>query len=146
MVLTNTEEEAIELVSTRQADLTVRSLIVAAYAIKKEGLFNLKIAGQVPQFVNQLRIGVLKDETLLLSILDKGARTITPQEREMISNRHVSVKVQQGIDYRLFWKLLGGRGGVIAHLFLLEPQAQSSQSQIDPSGRNRSINWFIQPP
>lgn len=108
VVLTNTEEEAIELVSTRQADLTVRSLIVAAYAIKKEGLFNLKIAGQVPQFVNQLRIGVLKDETLLLSILDKGARTITPQEREMISNRHVSVKVQQGIDYRLFWKLLGG--------------------------------------
>ena len=107
VVLTNTEDEAIELVSTRKADLTVRSLIVAAYAIKKEGLFNLKIAGQVPQFVNQLRIGVLKDETLLLSILDKGARTITPQEREMISNRHVSVKVQQGIDYRLFWKVLG---------------------------------------
>ncbi len=114
VVLTSSENEAVDMVSSRKADLTVRSLIVAAYAIKKEGLFNLKIAGQVPQLTNQLRIGVLKDETLLLSILDKGVRTITPQEREAISNQHVAVNVQQGIDYQLFWKVLA-----VAALLLL---------------------------
>ena len=106
VVLTASEPESMVLVSERQADLTIRSLIVAANAIKKEGLFNLKIAGQVPEYTNQLRIGVLKDEQLLRSILDKGVKTITPQEREAISNRHVSINVQQAIDWSRVYLLL----------------------------------------
>lgn len=108
VILTGSEQESVALVSARQADMTIRSLIVAAYAIKKEGLFNLKIAGQLPEYTNQLRIGVLKDEKLLRDILDKGVSTLTPQEREAISNKHVSINVQQGIDYRLVWKIVAG--------------------------------------
>lgn len=108
VVQTGSEPEAMVLVSERKADMTIRSLIVAADAIKKEGLFNLKISGQVPEYTNHLRIGVLKDEKLLLSILDKGVRTVTPQEREAISNKHVLINVQQGISYRLAWQVLGG--------------------------------------
>lgn len=106
-ILTESEQEAVALVSDRQADMTIRSLIVAAYAIKKEGLFNLKIAGHVPDFTNRLRIGVIKNETVLRDILDKGVRTLTAQEREAISNKHVSIQVQQGIDYQLIWKIVG---------------------------------------
>ena len=107
VVLTGDESEAIAKVSRREADMTIRSLIVAAYAIKKEGLFNLKIAGHVPEYTNQLRIGVLKEETLLRDILDKGIRTITPQEREAISNKHVSVNIQSRIDYALVFQVAG---------------------------------------
>ena len=99
VVLTASEPDAMKLVSERQADLTIRSLIVAANAIKKEGLFNLKISGQIPEYTNQLRIGVLKDETVLRAILDKSVKTITPQEREAIANKHVAINVQQGIDW-----------------------------------------------
>ncbi|WP_296494485.1 transporter substrate-binding domain-containing protein [Rhodoferax sp.] len=83
VILTTSEPAAMALVSERKADLTIRSLIVAANAIKKEGLFNLKISGQIPEYTNQLRIGVLKDESLLRSILAKGVQTITAQERHM---------------------------------------------------------------
>jgi len=107
IVLTGNEQEAITKVSNREADMTVRSLIVAAYTIKKEGLFNLKIAGQIPEYTNQLRIGVLKGEPLLRDILDKGVRTITPQEREAISNKHVAINVQAGIDYALVFQIAG---------------------------------------
>jgi diguanylate cyclase (GGDEF)-like protein/PAS domain S-box-containing protein len=106
VVLTASEPEAMKLVSERQADLTIRSLIVAADAIKKEGLFNLKISGQIPEYTNQLRIGVLKDETVLMGILDKGVKTLTPQEREDISNKHVAVNIQQGIDWTRVYILL----------------------------------------
>ncbi len=105
-ILTGSESESVILVSERQADMTIRSLIVAAYAIKKEGLFNLKIAGYVPEFTNELRIGVLKHETVLRDILDKGVKTLTPQDRESISNQHVSIQIQQGFDYRLIWQIL----------------------------------------
>ncbi len=110
---TGSEDEAVSLVSNRKADMTMRSLIVAAYAIKKEGLFNLKIAGQLPDYSNKLRIGVLKDELILRGILDKGVATLTPQEREQISNKHVTIKVQKGIDYTLVWKVVAGAFAVI---------------------------------
>lgn len=103
---TGSENEAVALVSARKVDMTIRSLIVAAYTIRKEGLFNLKIAGQVPEMVNRLRIGVVKSEPMLREILDRGVATLTPREREAISNRHVSVQVQGGVDYGLVWKVV----------------------------------------
>ncbi len=106
VILTESEQAASLMVSERKADLMIRSLIVAAYTIKKEGLFNLKIAGQVSEYTNKLRIGVLKDEQILRDILNKGVKTITPQEREAISNKHVVVIAQKGIDYSLVWKIL----------------------------------------
>ncbi|MCP9760547.1 diguanylate cyclase [Aquitalea sp. S1-19] len=117
LILTETEQQSVAKVSAREADMTIRSLIVAAYAIKKEGLFNLKIAGQVPDFTNKLRIGVIKDEKILRDILDKGVKTLTSQEREAISNKHVSVNVQRGIDYTLVWLVIVG-GGLIMLLVL----------------------------
>lgn len=117
VITTANEAEAIAYVSERKADMTVRSLIVAAYAIKKEGLFNLKISGQIPDYTNQLRIGVLKDEPVLRDILDKGVSTITAQERETITNKHVSIRVQQGIDYTLVWQIIAS-GGLILLLVL----------------------------
>jgi diguanylate cyclase (GGDEF)-like protein len=110
IITTGSEAEAIAYVSERKADMTVRSLIVAAYAIKKEGLFNLKISGHIPAYTNQLRIGVLKEEPILRGILDKGVSTITAQEREAIANKHVSIRVQQGIDYTLVWQIIVGCG------------------------------------
>jgi diguanylate cyclase (GGDEF)-like protein len=113
IILTESEPEAMTLVSERKADFTVRSLIVAAHAIRKQGLFNLKIAGQVPELGNQLRIGVIKSEPALRDILDKGVATLSAADREQIVNRHVSITVQNGTDYRLVWQLLAG-GLVIA--------------------------------
>ena len=113
LLTTDSEEEAIAMVSDRQADMTMRSLIVAAYTIKKEGLFNLKIAGQIPEYTNQLRIGVLKEEKVLRDILDKGVSTITPQEREAISNKHVSITVQSRVNYVLVFQVAGVAGLLI---------------------------------
>lgn len=107
VITTGSESEAVELVEKRRADMTMRSLIVAAYTIRKDGLFNLKIAGQIPEYANQLRIGVVKDDLMLRTILDKGVRSITTQEREAVVNRHISIQVQKGIDYVLIWKIVG---------------------------------------
>ncbi len=106
VITTGSEAEALSFVSERKADMTVRSLIVAASAIKKEGLFNLKISGQIPDYANKLRIGVLKSEPVLRDILDKGVKTITVQEREAITNKHVAINFQQGVDYSLDWKII----------------------------------------
>ena len=101
VISTDTDAQALALVNERKADLTVRSLTVAAYTIRREGWFNLKIAGQLASLDNQFRIGVLKSEPLLRDILNKAIATITPGELNQIANSHAPIRVEAGTDYRL---------------------------------------------
>jgi len=100
------ERDVIDMVSSKGASMTVRSLIVAAYTIKKEGLFNLKIAGQLPGYDNNLRVGVVSSEPMLRDILEKGVLSISPVEKWDIANRHVSIKAEVGVDYGLVLKIV----------------------------------------
>lgn len=108
MVRTASEAEALKMVEDRQADVTLRSLTMAAYTIRKEGLFNLKIAGQVPGFANQFRIGVNRNQPLLRDILDKSIATLGPQEIKAIVNRHVFINVLTPANYIGLVKLIIG--------------------------------------
>jgi polar amino acid transport system substrate-binding protein len=106
ITMTDTEAQALQMVSDRKADMTMRSLIVSAHTIKREGWFNLKIAGQVPGYRNELRIGVLKADTVLRGILNKGVASISPAERQQIVDRHITITATTGIDYALVNQLL----------------------------------------
>ena len=116
IMLAKSEEEAITMVSSRRSSMTLRSLIVAAYTIRKNGLFNLKIAGQLPMYMNDLRIGVRKNEVVLRNILNKGVQSITPQERGRVVNQHISINVQTALDPRLIFAG-GGLAAIIAGLW-----------------------------
>lgn len=103
-----TENDVFKTIVNREADLTIRSLHIAAYTIRVEGLFNLKIAGQAPpKYTNHLRMGVRKEEEQLRDILNKAIVTITPREREEIINRHVNITVIQPFNYRMVFTVLG---------------------------------------
>ncbi len=102
----SSEMDVFKAVAERRADLTLRSLTIAAYTIRKQGLFTLKIAGQAPdEFTNRLRIGVHKSEPMLRDILNKGIATITPREQEAITNHHVHITVVRPVDYQLILKI-----------------------------------------
>lgn len=105
IITTDTEMEAFKMVSDKKADIAMRSLIVSAFTIKKEGFFNLKISGQLPNYTNQLRIGIIKNEPMLRDILNKGAMSISDKEREGIVNQHVIIKAQTVIDHTLMIQL-----------------------------------------
>lgn len=106
LTLVDSEAIAFKMVSERQADMTMRSLIVAADTIKHQGWFNLKIAGQVPGYGNQLRIGVAKNQAKLRDVLNVAVQSITPVERQLIVNRHTAINFISAIDYTLVKWLL----------------------------------------
>lgn len=100
---TTSENESLGWVSERKADMTLRSLIVAAHTIKDNGWFNLKISGQIPGYENRLSLGVVRSETTLRDILDKGVATLTEQDRRQVVDRHVQMNVVTAVktDYTL---------------------------------------------
>ncbi len=114
LITTESEADAFAMVSERKADMTIRSMIVAVYTIKKDGWFNLKVAGQVPGYDNHLRIGVRKDLAPLRDILNQGVDLLTPAQQNEIANRHVSITVHQSASPRwtLYW--LGAVALVVA--------------------------------
>lgn len=102
IIIVKSEEEALSYVDRKKADMTLRSLTMAAYVIKSKGYFNLKIAGEVPNYTNYLRVGVTKEDAVLQEILNKGITSITEQEIQNVINHHISINVTKGFDYRLF--------------------------------------------
>ena len=123
------EEEALGLVSDKTVDMTLRSMIVAAHTIKKQGWFNLKLNSQLPGYENQLRIGVLKSEPQLRDILNKGIATLTVQDRAKIVDRHVEIKMVTDvqIDYTLVkWLAALIAAIVVTSLFWLRRLSRSN--------------------
>jgi ABC-type amino acid transport substrate-binding protein len=99
IIPTGSEEESLELVDSKKADMTIQSLIVAAYTIKKDNLFNLKIVDNPLKYKNILRIGVLKNDTILKDVLNKAIKTISKKELDQIISNHIFVKIPFESEY-----------------------------------------------
>lgn len=104
IIRTTSEAEALRLVSDQQADFTIRSLTVAAHTIRREGWFNLKIAGQLSGYDNFLRIGVHPAQADIRDRLNTDIATLSAAEVNEIVNRHVGLRVEPTTDYRLLWQ------------------------------------------
>lgn len=93
--------EAFESLSMGRVDAYICNMVVASYYIQKMGLLNLKIAGPAPYESDKLRVGVRKDLGILLGIMDKVVASISPEERQRIKARWVTVHFDSGVDWHL---------------------------------------------
>jgi ABC-type amino acid transport substrate-binding protein len=107
IIPTYNEDEAIKLVAEQKADLTLRSMIITAYYIKKEGIFNLKIIGEPKGYENNLRIGVRNDEPILKDILNKAIETITQKDIDVIVNKYVTIVIEKNTTFTIAFWILG---------------------------------------
>ena len=134
------ENEVFQAVSGRKADLALCALAASAYTIRKEGLFNLKIAGQAPNWLaHRLCIGVLKKETRLRDILDKGIATITPGQREEIINRHVNVVVSSPMDLSMLVRVGAAFALVVGLSVFWTLKMRKVNATIRESERSKSV-------
>jgi len=98
-------EEGIALVSEGQINAIVNSLLGTAHLIRKSNLIDIKIAGKA-KLLNKHRIGVIKEDGVLHSILSKAVQDISQKEKDKILSNWISVKFEQGYNYTLFWQML----------------------------------------
>ena len=148
MVVRN-EAEAFEAVENRTADMAIRSLTMAAYTIRKDGLFNLKVAGQLPGFENQFRIGVVKSEPMLRTILNKGIATITAQDVQQAINNHLPIEMRTEVNYNLilwlsiiFFLLLAG--GLLWNYFLTRINRQLHEQDVALKQSQEMMGYIIE--
>ena len=96
-------EECLMSVSTGETEATVANLAVVSYYLNYNGYDNLKIASPTNYPKLELKMGIAKNNPVLLSILEKTIKSITEPEKNEIVQNWVSVQYDYGIDMKKIW-------------------------------------------
>ena len=92
-------------VSTGKTDGLVDDIFPIVYTIRYRQISNLKIATAVEKALQPqgFSVGVRKDWPELVGILDKVLLTISHEEQREISQKWLSVRYEDKVDYRAIW-------------------------------------------
>jgi len=105
--------QGIKQLRANEIDAYIGNLEVIGYLINQHGFFNLKVALRLEQ-KRHLHIAVHKNVAPeALSIINKALSEISEEKRGTIRQRWVGLKVTEGIDYQLFYKIGAGVLGII---------------------------------
>ncbi len=102
----NTLKDTIWAVSRGKDDALIGNLAVCTYWIRKLNITNLRVAAPVSLERQLLYMAVRKDWLPLVGILDKGIRSISPQEAEIIRNRWLAAGYSVGMSKRIIYQRL----------------------------------------
>ncbi|NDV23289.1 transporter substrate-binding domain-containing protein [Desulfovibrio sp. JC022] len=112
LVPVNGALNGLKMVAGKEADAYVGTLEVLGFLINQNGLYNLKVALQLP-VTRQLCFAARKGMSPhLLSILNKGIGSITERESEAVIRKWISLRVEGGIDLWMVAKIVLGIGSV----------------------------------
>lgn len=92
-------------VSTGKVDALLCTLALCSYTIAELGLNNVRITGKT-EFDTKLALGVQKNLPVLLSILNKAIKNITPKQQQVILDRWIKDKYAERTDYTLAFQVM----------------------------------------
>lgn len=95
-VLVNTTAEALQFVQDEKVDAYVGDMSAIDYAIKKDGLRELRFSGQT-EFASEHRFAFPKSHPEIASIMTKAMELISEEESNAIFNRWLGMRIQQGV-------------------------------------------------
>ena len=97
LLTAETTHQALELVSTGEADAYIGDAAYANYAIKEHDLLNLQFAGQT-SLDTAYRIGVVENRSELFSIINKALNNLNETQRQEIENKWMGLQLTSGIS------------------------------------------------
>ncbi|WP_034606725.1 transporter substrate-binding domain-containing protein [Megalodesulfovibrio gigas] len=96
--------KGLEAVAAGHLDAFVDGLPIISYAIGKENLSDLKVAGRLNESL-VLSLAVRRDDPQLLGIMQKAVNTLTPQEIDAAFKKWVTVTFAHSLDAAQLWRI-----------------------------------------
>ena len=104
LIEVDTLKDGLKKVASGELYGIIDSLATIGYHIQKNYIGSLKISGTIDKEL-QLAFAV-KDDEILLSILNKSINNISDKTKQQIFNQWMSITYEQGFNYYFFLKLL----------------------------------------
>jgi len=118
LVLVENEDVGVQMVANGELDTFVSTLSGISHSIQKQSLYNVKIGAVIPE-KSPVTMLVNKNEATLVPLLDRAIDSITPEDRKRITAPWMSVRLEQGVNYELAWKVGGGFLLILALILLI---------------------------
>jgi polar amino acid transport system substrate-binding protein len=84
----------------------IGNMMSIGHELQENKIYDVKIAGRIGHD-NLMSVATRNDEPMLREIFQKLVGSITPSERQEITNRWIAVRFEHGFDYRLFGQIVG---------------------------------------
>jgi len=101
LLLTSSNDDALEEVSVGNANAYIGNIAVASYIIKHKFLANLKIVNKLPGLDTKVSIAIRKDKPLLFSIIEKSLHSISQKEYSEILQKWFDISQLDKINAKL---------------------------------------------
>lgn len=137
VLLVDDEPAAFDAVRDGAADVTLRSLIVAAHALRTGAWSDLRIAGAIPRYENRFCIGVARSHPRLHALLERAVTTLDSADRAAVSERHAAVDHALLRDMATLVEQVRRVG---EHLRVVLDAMPNGIASIDADGRLRLVN------
>ncbi|MBW7471484.1 transporter substrate-binding domain-containing protein [Marinobacter sp. M216] len=106
LVEVENETKGMKLLQDNELAGYVTTLATASYHMQELGLADLKVIGRIPADWS-LSVASRSDEPVLHDIMQKLVDSLTPEERSGLESYWRNIKIEQSVDYRLVWQLVG---------------------------------------
>jgi ABC-type amino acid transport substrate-binding protein len=113
----NSINDCLLSVSTGEAEATVTNVIVASHYMNYGGYDNLKIASSTPYPAIDIKMGVVEGDSTLISILNKGIESISPNEKSDIMNKWITVQYEHGVDMKKVYRITAISASIVFFIF-----------------------------
>jgi signal transduction histidine kinase/DNA-binding response OmpR family regulator len=137
-------------VSTGKTDGLVDDIFPIVYTIRYRQISNLKIATAVEKALQPqgFSVGVRRDWPELVGILDKVLLTISHEEQREISQKWLSVRYEDKVDYRAIWTSVAVFSAILLagvfHIGQLSTQRKALlAARAEAEAANRSKDQFL---
>ena len=106
----------LRMLSFGEVDAVVLDVATASYFIEKEGIGNLRVAGNA-EYIYNLSMASRKDLPILHRILEKGLAQITEEEKRAIFSKWIRLESVSFMDNKKFWYWVLTAISVIVFIF-----------------------------
>ncbi len=111
LVLVQNVEEGLLKVASHEVDVFISNVAAGAYAARKLGLTNIKVAGSTP-YNYKLCMGVRKDWPEMVDILNKVLDSIDEKTKNKIEQKWMKMQFVHHVEWSLMIKTVAGVLGV----------------------------------
>ncbi len=132
--------EALQLISTGQADAHVGSVPITAFASAEEGITNITVVGEAGYRSNNA-MAIRSDLPLFASAMQKAMKSITAQQKAEISRRWLGIEARASVDYQLVWQIIAAAAAII--VFFIYSNRKLKDSRLRAEAANDAKSNFL---
>lgn len=136
----NSVPEALQLISTGEADAHIGSVPITTFASSDEGITNITVVGEAG-YRSENAMGIRSDLPLFASAMQKAMKSITGQQKAEISRRWLGIATKASIDYKLVWQIIFAATAII--LFFIYSNQKLKESRLRAETANDAKSNFL---